>query len=847
MAVNIIKRTWHQNQMVRIEPLNGFAFQAESGGHTFQISGVDDSGNAVPISGTIAGVFLRPDNTDVALTGSASGGVASVTLKAECYAVPGRFLLTVYATSGSNKGTIYAAMGTVSRTSSGVVSPAAASDVVDLVNRINAATATIPASYTTLLNAVATDYSPDATYPKVGTFVWYSGKLYRSKVPITTAETWTAAHWNQVVLSDALNQDITDLKSAIDNVSHRDLLQENAQNEVHVKDESRLAQLENQLDETAIKVDNNSLQIADLVDDLTDTKVKILVNKPGNAYFVNSLGYAFVGNTYTLSDEIRDEFLSQASVPVIIHEASASQVYAANSCKITNLETKQSEAAKNAENNTLRIDDLVQDLTKFKASKCVGNSSVYLADGYGRILARNVYALSDDITADMLESVNKSGYLGVYSRFAFDDWEIPVLRLDGVIPALLAKTANKSIEQSVSAGDPPILYTFMGRSGTIDKMKVQGSSSVKFPKKNYTLTFHDSMVIVDGWERSKKYVVKSNLNDCSQARNACCAKLWGDIAKTRSAAQANDLLIDENENYLVNSVGACLLGIALPPYNIGGNYGAIDGFPILVSINGQYWGLYSFNVPKDKYMASMDGNGTECIVSCGGYSTTNAEYFKGQATMEPDANAVTDFEVEYSHDLTDADVLTSINQAISATMATYDTPQERIETINQYVDINSAMDYFILTALINNTDGVGKNYLLDTWDGVKWYFVPYDMDMVLGNDKWAGTKVGAPTDGLTFSYLASLHRLFYVIYHYDRENFISRYKALRAGALSESNIYKVFGSFVNNIPMAAYDYEGIRWPETPGTSIKTFDQIVNWYRLRCQYLDAEIAALEGTA
>ena len=217
MAVNIIKRTWHQNQMVKIEPLNGFAFQAESGGHTFQISGVDDSGNAVPISGTIAGVFLRPDNTDVALTGSASGGVASVTLKAECYAVPGRFLLTVYATSGSNKGTIYAAMGTVSRTSSGAVSPAAASDVVDLVNRINAATATIPASYTTLLNAVAGDYSDTKTYA-VKDFVWYNGHLYRCTTAITTAETWTASHWTQVVLADALNQDITDLKSAIDEI-----------------------------------------------------------------------------------------------------------------------------------------------------------------------------------------------------------------------------------------------------------------------------------------------------------------------------------------------------------------------------------------------------------------------------------------------------------------------------------------------------------------------------------------------------------------------------------------------------------------------------------------------------
>ena len=210
-----IKRTYNVNRLVQIEALTGMVFQAESGGHLFQISGIDNAGEAVALAGTVSGVFLRPDNTDVALSGSVSGGVVSVPLKAECYAVPGRFGLTLYISAGGNKTAIYAAMGTVSRTSSGQVAPTVTADVVDLVNRIAAAVATIPASYTDLMGSIASDYSDSSTYPKVGTFVWYSGTLYRSKVPITTAESWTPAHWVNAILGDNLNDDIASLKSTI--------------------------------------------------------------------------------------------------------------------------------------------------------------------------------------------------------------------------------------------------------------------------------------------------------------------------------------------------------------------------------------------------------------------------------------------------------------------------------------------------------------------------------------------------------------------------------------------------------------------------------------------------------
>ena len=211
MANNIIKRIWNQNTLVNIEALRGAFFQDEDGGHTFEISGVDNSGNAISLSGTVAGVFLRPDNTDVPINGSASGGIVSVTLPAECYDVPGRFGLTVFVTSDGQKTCVYAAIGTVGRTSSGSVAPGTSADVVDLINQISAAVATIPASWSGLMADIAPTYSTSAAYP-VGAYVYYNGDLYRCTTAITTGETWTAAHWTTAVLGN----DVSDLKTAFD-------------------------------------------------------------------------------------------------------------------------------------------------------------------------------------------------------------------------------------------------------------------------------------------------------------------------------------------------------------------------------------------------------------------------------------------------------------------------------------------------------------------------------------------------------------------------------------------------------------------------------------------------------
>ena len=207
---NIIRRVWKQGGLVNIEDLRGSAFQAEDGGHTFLISGVDEDGEAIALSGTPSGVLLRSDGQDVELTCSVSDGIVSATLPDGAYAVPGRIGITIYLTSDDQVVAIYAAVGSVATTSSGTVAPPAGADVVDLVNAIAAAVATIPASYTDMMAAIAPTYSSSALYA-VGQFAWYDGELKRCIYPITTAETYTAAHWTAGVLGNDLRHTFTNV------------------------------------------------------------------------------------------------------------------------------------------------------------------------------------------------------------------------------------------------------------------------------------------------------------------------------------------------------------------------------------------------------------------------------------------------------------------------------------------------------------------------------------------------------------------------------------------------------------------------------------------------------------
>ena len=83
----------------------------------------------------------------------------------------------------------------------------------------------------------------------------------------------------------------------------------------------------------------------------------------------------------------------------------------------------------------------------------------------------------------------------------------------------------------------------------------------------------------------------------------------------------------------------------------------------------------------------------------------------------------------------------------------------------------------------------------------------------------------------------------YLIKTHAADRLKARAIELREGASSEANVYKVFINFMQGIPTQILDEDVRLYPTIPSTNVHNLAQILNWYRLRCIAVDAEIDAM----
>lgn len=396
-----------------------------------------------------------------------------------------------------------------------------------------------------------------------------------------------------------------------------------------------------------------------------------------------------------------------------------------------------------------------------------------------------------DIKDDVAELKENGG--GGNVTFDYSAYGLPELALTGDVSAMTKENAVT------------LDYVYGDKSGTCT-CKWQGSSSLNYPKKNYTIKFDNAFEAYEGWGEQKKYCFKANYIDHTHARNIVSAKLWGAIVRSRSP-----------ENATLE---------ALP------NCGAIDGFPCVITINGKYMGLYTFNIPKDGWMFGM-GSGTSEAIICAENDST-ATRFESEAVIG------THFSLEYVTDEDNADwVGTSVNRLINACINSDGTDLDT--TIAQYLDWESAIDYYILVTMLGGLDLTNKNYLLVTYDGIKWFFSAYDMDSTYGL-YWNGKRFESPSSyGL--AYYQGINRLMELLYTYKKDALKARYTQLRKGALSEASVINAFTNFVCQIPERIYLSDTEVWPGIPSSAASNLAQIVNWYQTRAKIIDAQIEAL----
>lgn len=392
--------------------------------------------------------------------------------------------------------------------------------------------------------------------------------------------------------------------------------------------------------------------------------------------------------------------------------------------------------------------------------------------------------------------------------------DIPKVFIDGVIPTT----------------KDDVLATMRYVSKTLNffaylEIKCQGDSSLSYPKKNFTIKmFSDEARETKlkkefkKWGEHNKFVLKANYIDHSHARNIVSSKIWSQIVASRS------------------DYASLPEGLRNSPNN-----GAIEGFPVKVYNNGTYQGIYTWNIPKDDWLYGIDEDNANQFVLYGQHNTngTYAETANNfRALWDGVSQSDGQWEVEVG---TNSDIVkTALNNVISLCINADDETFK--STLNNYLDVQSTLDYYIFCYSLCSLDSLAQNMILVSYDGTKLYCSAYDLDAILGL-WWNGTKFVSTSYKCPEDYQEPYSLLWERIEKLYTEELKARFFELRNSVLSLSNMVTHFERFMDVIGLDLYAEDLTVYTEIPSGSTNNIKQIRNYIRDRLAYCDAEFEAM----
>ena len=355
-------------------------------------------------------------------------------------------------------------------------------------------------------------------------------------------------------------------------------------------------------------------------------------------------------------------------------------------------------------------------------------------------------------------------------------------------------------------------------------IRVQGSSSASYAKKNYTIKFYsdegcsEKLNIDIGWGEQYHYCFKANYVDTTHTRNITGARVAYDMVESRPDSAFKTALQNAPRN------------------------GLIDGFPVKMYLNGEFHGIYTWNIPKDGWMFGMDEDNPNHVVLCAtlnseGDGTTNSCQFRELWGGADDAS----WEVEFGE--ATEDIVNSFNKAITSIINyTPDNGAAEPKIIDKF-DIDSLIDYYIFSDFCCHLDGLANNLLMVTYDGIKWGASLYDMDTLFGA-WWDGSTFVEPTYSCPDQYQEPNSKLWEALLQCFPYEIKKRYFELRNGALSLGNIITHAENLYNSISDRMFADEHEKWPNLPSVATNTITRFRNWLRDRAAIIDEKYRQID---
>ncbi len=336
------------------------------------------------------------------------------------------------------------------------------------------------------------------------------------------------------------------------------------------------------------------------------------------------------------------------------------------------------------------------------------------------------------------------------------------------------------------------------------KIKVQGSSSLVFEKKNYTINLYEDssfnkkskIDMKKGWKEQSKYNLKANWIDKTHSRNIVSARITGKIQEKYGVL--NDLP----------------------------NHGSIDGFPVEVYINNEFLGLYTWNIPKDEWMWNMDKNNKDHIVLGGDWYT---EFVNFKTKL--DSFEGTGWDIEVGE--TNQETINNFNKLVD--FINNSTDEEFRRDFDKYINKDACLNYILMIYLIEGIDNTGKNLMLVTYNnGQTWYPCLYDLDSTWGT--WTDGTLDSSYKILPENEIAdhSTNNLIVRVINCFPNELSKRWFSLRNDIFSKQNLIKEFTDFKNSIPEESFQKESQRWQNIPGYDYKQIEEFIDF---RLEFVD----------
>jgi len=364
----------------------------------------------------------------------------------------------------------------------------------------------------------------------------------------------------------------------------------------------------------------------------------------------------------------------------------------------------------------------------------------------------------------------------------------------------------------------------------IEGIGIQGQTTSNFPKKNYKFDFSDCEIKFGNWPLQDGFHLKANYTDIVRGKSNLAYDYFLDIVSYNRGVLAtkpwlNTLL--KKTTYL-GAEGSNDFDFAIDAK------GVPQGFAFSLYINEEYWGVYTWNLKKDKGNYAMkkskakqihiDPDHMGCIT--GGEILWDAmEIRNPKGLKDIDGNK---YDGDNPKELSDTDPFSKevkdyINEFATNCQSLwrdYLDDESKKTLFEKVFDLDWIIDFTIFQNVILDRDGNGRNTQYCTWDGKKWFTMPYDLDQIFGN--WAlGTYItNTPSENIQsvcgLNLVTTLSCYGKCVFGLYKDKMDARYKELRdGGIISVSYLMGIIKKYTANIGVDEFKKEFERWPEAP--------------------------------